>query len=335
MNKKIKIKKYLEKDELKNIYSIVKEIILGFESGEINSLEASNQLWWKKEIVEWRKKNNTDLVRMFERISSLLHPMILDGYKKILNPPFEKSVKIPVVFGTQLGLVRDNNLIKWDDDMDVVMDIHDLHENKNEIIKRCEKNNWTFKEFSSFNEEYEIEGKGAFISKLLFKKKIILDFDYFKAEIIPTIDIFHGINVSDNITSLDIENYTSELFNFYFKKHRDYSNQIINSKNYKLKAPRFWEIVKEKKFLKDEINLSEWTRKLHNRDSNSIMHINISAPKLIIGKYDNNETISLSGMDFLISDNWDEQLTNEYNNWKTPYMGQFHFFNLDSIKLNK
>lgn len=335
MNYKIKVKEFIINEELRSIHLIVKDVLNKFGKGEINEVEASNKLWWGKDIVEWRKRNETELKLMFEKLSSILHPMILDGYKKILNPPFANDIKIPVVFGTQLGLVRENNLIKWDDDMDVLMDIHDLYDNKNEIVRRCKKNKWIYHSYSFFNNEYEIEGKGSFMSKLFSKKKIILDFHYFTTIIVPSIDIFHGIKVDDDLKYSDINVYTSELFNFYHKKHRDYSSLIINSKTYKEKAPIFWNIINNGEYLIDEIKLSDATKKLHNKNSNSIMHINISSPKLILGKYYKNKTIELNEMNFLISDNWEEQLENEYGNWKKPRIDQFHFLNINGIKLKK
>lgn len=335
MNKKVKAKKYLKKEELRAIHLIIKGIYSQLENKEIEKLEASHQLWWNPEIVKWRKRNETELKEMFDEISNVLHPKIINGFEKILTPLVDEGVKIPVVFGTQLGLVREKNLIKWDDDMDVVMDIHDLFDNYDKIKLLSKKNNWNLKMYSSFNKEYEIDGKGSFISKLISNEKITIDFSFFKTKIKPTIDIFHGLRVKDDINLSEINSYIGELFNFYCKEHIDSSRMIINSPNFKKKNLDFWNIVNERKFLKEEIELPKMTRDFHVKDSSSIMIINIATPKLIVGKYYNNETVSLRGLDFLISDNWEEQLENEFGNWKVPYIGQFHFFNLNDIKLKK
>ncbi len=116
-------------------------------------------------------------------------------YQEILRQDFKKINdefnKENIVWwahsGTLLGILREKDLIGWDDDIDMAMSIVDFNNNKEKINEICEKYGYKLVD--------RLENKGLDICRIINKEKFIIDFKGKEYISSPYIDLMMSIPV--------------------------------------------------------------------------------------------------------------------------------------------
>lgn len=339
---KVKIYKSLTLHEQEELFNIVKDNVDKYRNKEISYDKAHRDLKNGPRITKWLDELE-DKEGYYNSFIPVLQKRLLSNYSKIIEPLIDRNLIVSNA-GTELGLVRDGKIIKWDDDLDLLIDIKDFNRLKWKIQLRSILNlsflwtrNWIKNNGDVYNK------KNILFAQVTSLRRLKLDFGKFTVSYFPTIDIFPGIRVDSNISQNMKNEFSKVLFSFYKKYSVDFTDGIKNNKKLYKVAPEYVNQVRESS-LGNEENIDKTIKKLFNNlyldGSDYIYQLHVLAARFEIYDYNNSVpkifVIQGKPYKFIISENSHEKLETEYGiNWRTPLISHSHIFWLWSTKIKR
>lgn len=335
---KIKLYEHLTEEEIEDIFRIILNLKQKISNKTITYKESFLEIKNSKEIKMWFS-NLKNEEKFYKSFFEPLHKILLDGYKSIFEPLVKKGVIVGANAGTQLGVVRDGQLIEWDDDIDLVMDVKDFNKFKKEIYKNSIKNFWIPWSKNWLNDDLSTKNnKNLLHVQFTSIKKLKLDFGKFVVYYMPIIDLFPCIRVDNNLKLSDKENIITPMIRYYNNFYRVETDQIINNRRFIDNAPRYRESAikihnetMDKNSKKEsKLDFKKILETYYSPNSDTLLQLHKGSPTYSLFDYNNFTIKNIYHKDneykFLISDNYVEQFEKEYGeNWKIPKKTHIHF----------
>ncbi|CRX37186.1 / / LicD family protein / 57578:58435 Forward [Candidatus Hepatoplasma crinochetorum] len=115
----------------------------------------------------------------------------IEGFKKINQNILKNKIKWWAHSGTLLGMIRDNKLIPWDDDIDMGMRIYDFRKNFELLKKIGEDANYELFDRKNYF--------GLDVARFIYKEKFIIQFKDKEYISSPYIDIMLAVKSKNNL----------------------------------------------------------------------------------------------------------------------------------------
>ncbi len=342
---KVDLTKFLTVEQQEEIYKIVKNFKEKIKLKEMTYNEAFMEIKYSSNVRGWLNSIE-DIDGLYDSFLPDLQNILLKGYNKIFKKLIDKGVIIASNAGTQLGVVRDKKLIKWDDDIDLVMDIKDFNKYKWHLKRKAILNgwipwvrNWLKDDFSTYHK------KGKIWVQFFSLKRIKFDFGKFTSSFFPFIDLFPAIRVKEGIVENVREDISVSLVDYYDSCVGSETQRLLKNKRIMDNAKAYHEKLSkldENSYcdLNKTQKISEIIKKNYVEDSNTFFQLHVMSPLMTNYTYENFIIRSIVNNNneykFIISDNHIEQFTKEYGeNWEKPRRSHVHFILIWFVKFKK